>query len=370
MAAKTNQTTTISEAQMDRAEIQIRDFERSIRYNVTDFTVEFLADKVDQKEYYIPSYQRHFTWTSEKRCKLIESVMLGLPIPPVFLWIADDGRIEIVDGSQRLRTLHEFIFGDLRLEGLDMLNELNGVKYCDIPLPRQRKFKAKSLRGFVLDNNTTVEYRTEMFQRVNMGGSTLNSTEYRIGALPGPMTDLVQVLAKDQMFESLTPMSKSKEREREREELLFRFFAYVERAEFDGSKLDFPKWNDRPSPYLNSFVDDYNKKLEGNAAEEERLRNLLSDVLAFVTEAFPNGFLKLPNSKSVPRVRFEAISVGVGLLVKRGELPHPGVADIASWIDGADFNAVSTSGSANVRAKLTGRIEFVMNKIRAVNDGA
>lgn len=367
MAPKKINVPVISEAQKDCAEVQIREFERQIRYNITDFTVEFLANKVHDNEYFIPAYQRHFTWPLDKRCKLIESVMLGLPIPPVFLWIADDGRIEIVDGSQRLRTLHEFIYEGLRLEGLEMLSELNGMTYSDVPLPRQRKFRAKSMRGFVLDNNTTVEYRTEMFQRVNMGGSTLNSTEYRIGALPGKMTELVIRLSKKADFVSLTPMSKTKESEREREELLFRFFAYVESAEFRGREIDFPNWKDRPSPYINDFVSTYNDLLEEKPEEEERLEALLTSMLDFVEVAFPNGFLKLENSKSVPRVRFEAIAVGVGLLLKAGELPPAEHIDVGSWIDGAEFNAVSTSGSANVRAKLTGRIEFVMNKIRATN---
>lgn len=363
MAKNSKKLLVVDEAQQELAEAQIRDLERSIRYNVNEFTVEFLADKVREEEYYVPPYQRHFTWSQKKQSQLIESVMIGLPIPPVFLWIADDGRIEIVDGSQRLRTLNAFKNEEMVLQGLEMLTELEGFAFMDIPLPRRRKFLSRSMRGFLLDHTTTVEYRTEMFQRVNMGGLTLNTTEYRIGALPGLMSDLVVDLAKGSEFQAATPMSASKGKEREREELLFRFFAYTERAKETPTGLDFPRWKDRPGPYINSFVEEYNERLAIQPKEAKRLRTLLEDTLVFVLKAFPSGFAKTPKANSIPRVRFEAIAVGVGILAREGRLPNPDSVNVNSWINGTAFNDVATSGSANVRAKLKARIEFVMERL-------
>ena len=97
------------------AEEAIRQLELAVRFMVTDYTVEFIAEKVRGEEYYVPEYQREMVWDDAIQSRFIESVLIGLPIPFVFLWQDDDGRMEIVDGSQRMRTLRRFTDSELRL---------------------------------------------------------------------------------------------------------------------------------------------------------------------------------------------------------------------------------------------------------------
>ena len=92
-------------------ESQINEQRKTVDFDTREFTIEILVDKYekninkDQNELYVPDYQREFVWDDERQSKFIESLLLGLPIPLIFVAEGSDGRLEIVDGSQRIRTL-------------------------------------------------------------------------------------------------------------------------------------------------------------------------------------------------------------------------------------------------------------------------
>ena len=102
-----------------------------------------------------PSTSVRWSGTISYNHDFIESVLIGLPIPFVFLWQDEDGRMEIVDGSQRMRTLRRFMDNQLKLTKLELLLETNDFHYRDLSEARQRKFNARTLRGIVLENATT-----------------------------------------------------------------------------------------------------------------------------------------------------------------------------------------------------------------------
>ena len=199
------------------AEAVIRSLELSVRFIVTDYSVEFLTDKVRSNEYYVPEYQREMIWDEFVQSRFIESV-LPVFLSPVSLW-QEMGRMEIVDGSQRMRTLRKFTDNELNLANLGLLPEANGFSFRDLSDARQRKFNARTLRGIVLENATTTATRTEMFARINTGGRSANDAEVRRGSLPGDFTDLVIACAQYDSFAHLTPISQSLVNAREREEL-------------------------------------------------------------------------------------------------------------------------------------------------------
>lgn len=357
--------TKITEAQAEAAESEIEQFELSVKFLVTDYTVEFLVSKLRDGEYYVPSYQREFVWREPAQSRFIESVLIGLPIPYLFLWQDGDGRLEIVDGSQRLRTLQRFMDGELRLGKLELLEKLKGFTYGDLSRPRRRKFDARVIRGIVLDNSVGVTTRTEMFNRINTGGTKANEAEVRRGALPGPMSDLIQAVASEKKFEDLTPISDSLINQREREELAVRFFTFLERATIENGSVIFPEWKDRPREYIYEFVAQANAKGKNDPIYIDRLRFEFERMLSFVDANFPNGFRKSMSANQVPRVRFEAIAVGVGLALRHHpELSEARVA-VTDWIKDKDFLDITTSDAANVRAKLQGRIDYVWKKLVA-----
>src|SRR5690349_21712721 len=105
--------------ELTQAVDQIKELQRKIDFDMSDFTVHYIVEQFHRDHFFVPDYQRKFIWPRRHRCRFIESVLLGLPIPMIFLAQTDDGRLEIVDGAQRIQTLEQFLNDDLRLSGLE-----------------------------------------------------------------------------------------------------------------------------------------------------------------------------------------------------------------------------------------------------------
>ncbi|WP_238842214.1 DUF262 domain-containing protein, partial [Xylella fastidiosa] len=104
--------------------------------------------------------------------------------------------MEIVDGSQRLRSIEEFLLGNLQLGKLQTLTALSGFRFSDLPESRQRKINNRSIRGVVLNEHSDEKARFDMFERINTGSKIANMAEIRRGALTGPFMNLIIDLAK------------------------------------------------------------------------------------------------------------------------------------------------------------------------------
>ncbi len=251
--------------EIDAAERQIVELTKRIEFYITEYSVEILALKVRDGTYVVPDYQRNFTWEARRKWKFIESVIMGLPIPFLFFWEMPDGRLEIVDGSQRLRTFEEFVLGDLRLGELDQLTDLSGFTFKDLPRSRQLKVMNRSIRGIVLNEHADDAARLDMFERINTGSKIPRPSEVRRGALAGPFLDLVIELAQWPLFVDLAPMSKSQRDERQAEELVTRFFAY-------GDGLE--DYRDRPSEFIFNYSKMMNSAFEQHPLEVNAYREL------------------------------------------------------------------------------------------------
>jgi uncharacterized protein with ParB-like and HNH nuclease domain len=196
----------------------------------------------DDNELFVPDYQREHTWSPEHQSKFIESVLIGLPIP--YLFVADvpdkEGRLEIVDGSQRIRTLASFITNHLRLDGLRKLTELNGFKFEDLPISRQRRFNRHTLRMIELTEQADEDVRRDIFERINTGSQKLTDMEVRWGVHDSPFLRFIRECSEDERFARLAPLNEAAVRRRERQEFVLRFFAYLQNyAEFDRKVVDF-----------------------------------------------------------------------------------------------------------------------------------
>jgi hypothetical protein len=341
--------------QVAAAEAQVLEQSKRIEFYLTEYTVELLAQKVKDKQFVVPAYQRDYTWEPERKSKFIESLIIGLPIPFIFFWEMPDGRLEIVDGSQRLRTIEEFVLGDLELGELESLTALSGFKFSDLPVPRQRKITNKSIRGIVLNEHADEQARFDLFERINTGSKIANKAEVRRGALAGPFMDLIISLANSPEFVNLAPVSSKDAKEREREELVTRYFAYSSGLE---------GYKDRPSEFLFKFVKKMNLAVQDEANLLLVLRSDFERTIRFVGRVFPYGFRKSFTGKATPRARFEAIAVGSKIAIDQdpGLLDRIGV-DVAAWLEGDDFTKVTGSDGANAVARLRERTNFVRDKL-------
>ena len=245
--------------QVQAAELQIVEQSKRIDFYITEYSVEILAQKIHDGEYVVPAYQREFTWEDSRKSRFIESLIMGLPIPFFFFWERpEDGKLEIVDGSQRLRTIAEFIYDGFQLGQLSSLEHLSGFHFEDLPESRQRKIKNRSVRGIVLGEHADEAARLDMFDRINTGSKIANDAEIRRGAYPGPFIDLVIELANTPLLSTLAPMSKKNIKERGYEELVTRFFAY-------GDGLE--SYHDRPA----KFLSEYSKKMNSDFTKNSLL---------------------------------------------------------------------------------------------------
>ena len=337
----------ITQDRIDEADKQIRLNQKEIRFDTRDFPVETIVARFQADTFSIPEYQREFVWNEDMQSQFIESVIMGLPIPMMFLAEDDLGTFEIVDGAQRIQTLVAFVMGDLTLKKLTKLTTLNGFQFKDLPEVQRNKLTSRALRLVILDQETTDVSRRDLFNRINKSGKQLVPSERRSGAFDGKFVTFLKTCAEDTLFRSLCPITEKMALRREPLELITRFFAYSEKY------LEFSHDVDT---FLDQFVEERRSQFE-----RKRYTNEFRLTMEFIRQYFPYGFAKTPNARTTPRVRFEAISVGVNLALRKKPdlMPLP----VISWLDSAEFIEQTTTHASNSAPRMRGRIEFVRNRL-------
>jgi hypothetical protein len=351
-------TLNITDEVKQSAEEQIREKQKIVDYETKEYPVEILVDKYitgledDTNELFIPDYQREMAWDDRRQSKFIESLLLGLPIPYIFVADVYDpdndlGRLEIVDGTQRIRTLKRFIHNELQLHQLEKLDQLNGFYFADLPLARQRRFKRTTLRMIQLTEKADEEVRRDMFERINTGSVELNDMEKRKGISPGAFLNLIEELAKSHQFLKLCPFSDASIKRREPQEFVLRFFAYLN---------NYKNFKQRVNKFLNQYLEKNNK--EGFDADKMKIE--FYSMLDIVEKYLPYGFSKGKNYTRTPRIRFEAISVGIALALRKNKNLKIKSID---WLDSPEFKEYTTSDASNSRPKVMKRIEYVRDQV-------
>ncbi|MEA2106192.1 MAG: DUF262 domain-containing protein [Bacteroidota bacterium] len=221
-----------------------------------------------------PHYQRRNRWDIERQSLLIESFLMNVPVPPVFLNEDEYGKYSVIDGKQRITTIKMFLNNKLTLTGLTVFAELNGKKYKDFPLPLQNVIIIRpNLRAVIILRQSDKDIKHEVFQRLNTGGMALNPQEIRNNAFPGKLNDLMMELSQHELFHDVLGI-KNKEKSRIYKEMrdvefVLKYFALKKNMDnYNGNmKLfldDFMDYNRNPSDikikeYKKSFIDAVNK---------------------------------------------------------------------------------------------------------------
>ena len=351
---------------------QIEVEQRTISYDIKEFTIELYVSKYlknieqDDNELYVPDYQREFVWDDKHQSRFIESLFLGLPLPFMFsAEIKETGRLEIVDGSQRIRTLSAFLNDELTLSHLEKLTEMNNCKYSDLPVNLQRNFRNNSIRMVVLSSKATEDVRNEMFDRINTSSVPLLPMETRRGIYKGRFTDFIAKLAKDKEFKKLCPMPKYMQNRREEEELILRLFAFSE---------IFPNFSSVESKGVAKFLDSYLIEKNTLAAENkntkleehmENLENRFHKLINFVKKAFPGqGFTKKKGAVGISKPYFESIAVGIFLALKENSNIVPvGKSELEINKNNRNnfFKLIDGRYRTHTALKIKNRIEYVKN---------
>ena len=338
---------SITPEQRKNAENQIKALRKEIDYDTRDYAIDFLVQQYRENEFYIPDeYQRQYIWESQNKNRFIESILLGLPIPFMFFSDADDGRCEIIDGAQRTQTLEEFMNNELKLSDLKKLTTLNGFTYADLPEYFKRKFNKTTMRIVVLSDETTLEIRQEIFNRINTTGIRANPSEIRRGSHAGPFMDFLKECTKNSTFIRVCPVSETSKKRYDDLELVLRFFAFLN---------NYKNFNHRVDEFLDSYVESVK-----DSFAQKKFKMEFENMLAFVDKYFENGFKKTKTSKSTPRVRFEAIAVGVGLALRENPSLIPSSME---WLGSEEFKMHTTTHASNSPSRVSGRVEYVRDML-------
>lgn len=362
-----------SKIDAQEVEQQIKNNQKQFDFDIREYPIEIISMKFDptkqDPEFFIPDYQRDFVWSEKQKSLFIESLLIGLPIP--YLFVADveidenpytEGNVEVIDGAQRMQTIYAYLNNELELIGMERLSSLENTIFRDLPPARQKRFNRTTVRLIEL-KNIDEDGRRLMFDRLNSGGTKLTDIEKWIGTINSEFIIFIKKLSENSLFKELTPLPQSKLKRKERILYVLRFFVYRDRYQNFGKRTD----GTSDSSVIN-FINDYINDIVEVFDEEKKqnLENQFIKMLDFVKTNFKNGFRKSRGSKSVSRIRFEAMAVGSSIVVDE----HPNIkpSDTSWAYKNPEFLKLIRSDASNSRIKVINRIEFVKNHLLGIEE--
>jgi len=225
-----------------------------IRVETKPMSIQLLLDRIRHKEIDLaPGFQRKGgIWTARAKSRLIESLLIRIPLPAFYMDGSDEGRWLVVDGLQRLSTLESFTLDKtLRLTGLEFLEDYNGKTFDKLPRNLQRRILETQVTVFLIQENTPPEVKFTIFKRINTGGLPLSSQEIRHALNQGKASALLQTLAESAEFKTATSNGIRDERMGDRECVL-RLLAFMSTSleQYTANNLD---------SFLNQRMADFNR---------------------------------------------------------------------------------------------------------------
>lgn len=262
-----------------------------------------------------PSFQRRGIWDRERQSRFIESIIMNVPVPPVFLGEDEYGKYVVLDGRQRLTALSEFLKNAYALKGLEVWSDLNTLTFLDL---EKKKLASAIIRRFipavVLLRESSPQVKYDVFDRLNTGGVKAEPMEIRNAIYGGSFTKLLHQLADSARFRELWKIPQDDEirlsnatyRRMDDLEIILRFFALAEPEKIDMKFRD----------YLGDFMQRRNREYIEDSSLRGQDRALFNNAMenswtVFGDDAFkrPTGEGATAKQKSVPLA--DAITIGL-----------------------------------------------------------
>lgn len=258
----------------------------------SDPTLELLSNKVLSGDILVPFYQRKFVWKIEQASRLIESFLMGLPVPQVFLYVNEDDQLEIIDGQQRIMSVKYFFEGYFneadpqgkrqvfKLKGLSERSEYNGKTYAQLTPRDQRRLKNTPLRAIQIKQlkpslrNDSVFH---IFERLNTGGTQLKPQEIRNAVYRGKITDELKQLNDNKHWRQILGVPGPDKNQKDVEIVLRLFSLYTVWSNYEKPMLK----------YLNNKMDE-NKDFSSAVAKKFLIR--FPEVTKLVAENLARPF--------------------------------------------------------------------------------
>lgn len=355
---------------LDPAEKYARSQLRVVR-ETKDYQLDYLKHALQPGKELIdtaPGYQRRLRWTNKKRSLLIESFLLNIPVPPVFLFEHDYNEYEVIDGRQRIETIRSFLANDFPLSSLEYWPELERKRFNDLPMVLQKGLLRRSLPAVVLLAETQgvgaddIDVRRVLFDRLNTGGIRLNPQELRNALYPGAFNALLISLARSEPFTTtwgIPPFSKNEDVEPPEDLLKNALFASLADAEL---VLRFFALRDaiveKRAGSLRRILDRYmERKKDIGSSEANELEELFLGTLSRLVALFDKEPFRLPTIKRPSRPLYDALMVALSLQ------PEIAVESRKREIQSALSTALADTASYDVLVGRGNTIEAVRQRV-------
>ncbi|MGH3693302.1 MAG: DUF262 domain-containing protein [Pseudonocardiaceae bacterium] len=153
---------------------------KHIRVSTKSFSIRNVIDLIDDSSLELaPDFQRRFVWKGQQKSRLIESILLQIPLPAFYFAEDSKGVMRVVDGMQRLSTVADFVGDAFSLNSLEYLDDVRGKYFSELPAPLRRRIHNAQIVVHVIDPTTPTSVKYDIFKRINTGGSPLNHQEIR-----------------------------------------------------------------------------------------------------------------------------------------------------------------------------------------------
>lgn len=275
------------ESPEDKYKIDIPKEKRELETTAYDYGVDYLFQLMSGEKPKIileVPFQRKFIWKDERASQLIESVILNVPIPPLYFAEEEDGSWLIVDGLQRLKSILRFYQNEYKLKGLDIIKELIGLKYKDLPPKSKALLDSGQLRINVIKKKSHPDIKFDIFMRLNKGAVNLNYQELRNCLYRGALNDMVKEYTKtDKVFQKILNLKNSHPRYLD-VEFVMRVLAMKENLKLDDDgNYIIDNYTGRMVKYINDFMSKTSKLTD---EEAKGYLDLFKTIIAKVISVF------------------------------------------------------------------------------------
>jgi hypothetical protein len=189
-------------SQLDRINTRFETSQNSLVLQQSDLSLQSISDMVESGAIDVsPKYQRRERWDNDKESELIESFLLNIPVPPIYLAEDEYGVYSVIDGKQRITSINKFLNGNLKLKNLSKFIEIEGLYFNELPPSLSNALRIRPyLRVVTLLRQSDPDLKHEVFLRLNKAGVALNSQEIRNVAFRGKFNDLLFELSESEYF--------------------------------------------------------------------------------------------------------------------------------------------------------------------------
>ncbi|HGM6746836.1 DUF262 domain-containing protein [Serratia sp. CY54039] len=338
--------------------------QNSLVLQQADLSLSSISDMVNNNAIDIsPKYQRRERWDDDKESSLIESFLLNIPVPPIYLAEDEYGVYSVIDGKQRVTAINKFLNNELKLKNLEKFNELEGLTFSELPPSLSNALKIRPyLRVVTLLNQSDTDLKHEVFLRLNKAGVPLNSQEIRNVAFRGDFNNALFELSENPYFNKILKASKNSTTYREMIDVQYvlRFFTIRN------------YWNSFPGN-MDIAMDNFmlaNSKM--NKQDVSASKKLFNDALVFCETVWgDNAYLRPNGSKRIIQGFYDIQMVCSSLLTEQERMHALGNANAVrdALINELDNNREFTEAISQFTSNpknLSYRISHFVNILKGI----